>query len=81
MKTLLKFGSETCAPCKVIQPLLDRLTSVRVRNIDVTKEVKLAAEYRVRTLPMLILLDEEGGILRTHIGSIKKLELDKFVGD
>lgn len=54
--TLLDFHAEWCGPCKMMKPILEQLKSemgdrVRVIQIDVDKNQKLAEMFQIRGVP------------------------------
>lgn len=70
---LLDFGAAWCPPCRVIEPLLDRLASqhegrVRVLKVDADASAALAARHRVRALPTVISF-VAGAEHKRHVGS------------
>jgi thioredoxin 1 len=54
--TLLDFHAEWCGPCKMMKPILEQLKSemgnrVRVIQIDVDRNQKLAEMFQIRGVP------------------------------
>ena len=61
---LVDFSAEWCGPCKMMAPVLEQLKSkmagkIRILKIDVDKNRDLAGQYRVQSVPTLILF--QGG--------------------
>jgi len=61
---LVDFSAEWCGPCKMMAPVLEQLKSkmagkIRILKIDVDKNRELAGQYRVQSVPTLILF--QGG--------------------
>ena len=61
--TLVDFYATWCGPCKMMHPILDQLKAsmgdaVTVVKIDVDKNQELSAEYRVQSVPTLILFKD-----------------------
>ena len=59
MKKILRFTASWCQPCKVMAENLERANikmPIEVIDIDVNDE--LANEYGIRSVPCLVMLDE-----------------------
>lgn len=66
---LLKFYAGYCQPCKVLSKTLSEKFSEHplvktMENIDIEADFKTASTFRVRSLPTLVIIDENGGELR-----------------
>jgi len=61
--TLKDFYADWCGPCKTQDPILEDLeedwTDVEFEKIDVDEEQDIANEYQVRSLPTLVVENEE----------------------
>lgn len=66
--TLKDFYADWCGPCKTQDPILDELAeewdSVEFEKVDVDEEQDVANEYQVRSLPTLIIENEDGVVER-----------------
>jgi thioredoxin 1 len=77
---LLELGSDTCIPCRRMQPILAELRSeyagqLNVEFIDIRKDTGTAARYRVRVMPTQIFLNAEGKVLSRHEGFYPKADI------
>ena len=66
---LVNFSAGWCAPCKVMAPVIDRISDhyreqLRVISIDIDKSHELALEYMVHSIPCLILFRQAKEIRR-----------------
>lgn len=75
MKKILKFYSPTCGPCKVVSRNLSTLKGVEIQSIDTSDEdnKSLMDEWKVRTVPTVIVLGENNELLGEFRG-IKPIE-------
>lgn len=67
--TLVDFFATWCGPCKMMHPVLEQLKeelgeSVRVIKIDVDKNMDLSMQYRIQSVPTLILFKNGAAVWR-----------------
>lgn len=76
MRTVLKFYSPTCGPCKVMDANLKSIDNIEVVNVDITddKNTELVDMYSIKSVPSIVILTEEGGIKHTGILTVDKLK-------
>ena len=69
--TLMDFQADWCGPCKTQEPILEELEDdwpeVTFERIDVEEKQDIANEYQVRSLPTLI-IENDDGIVERFIG-------------
>jgi len=57
MKEILYFSADWCGPCKQLGPIMESLASqINYRKINVDNDQELSAQYGIRNIPTLILL-------------------------
>ena len=70
---LLKFGAEWCAPCKSMDEQLKDFTACQIERHDVDsdniKTLELIDKYKIRSVPTMILLDDNDNIIHIWTGS------------
>lgn len=75
MKRIIKFEKQDCAPCKMLSEYLDN-NGVSYERINAFDRPELAAKFRVRSLPTLIVLDQDQEVARSigfKVDELKKL--------
>jgi len=69
--TLKDFYADWCGPCKTQDPILEELAEeygdVDFEKIDVDEQQEIANEYQVRSLPTLI-VENDDGIVERFVG-------------
>ena len=69
--TLTDFYADWCGPCKTQDPIIEDIkedwTNVEFEKVDVDEEQDIANEYQVRSLPTLV-VENENGIVERFIG-------------
>ncbi len=77
---LLQFTAKWCGPCKMLTPIVDQVEQkikqfADVRRIDVDEEHNMGAEFSIRAIPTLVLLDKDGSIYWRHTGVLSEGDL------
>ena len=69
--TLKDFYADWCGPCKTQDPILDDLaeewTDVEFEKVNVDEQQDVANEYQVRSLPTLV-VENDDGIVERFVG-------------
>ena len=84
MVQAIKFYADWCGPCKVYDRVWTKVESelnekVKFKSINVEKDTSgLAAEYKVRSIPFTVIINEEGKTT-TKTGLIKEEELKELL--
>ena len=70
--TVVKFSSDWCNPCKVLQKTLDRLEpqypNVNFIHVDVEESPELAQEFQIQNIPVMIFMNADGEIVNRKVG-------------
>ena len=74
-KVLLDFWAPWCAPCRMVVPLVEEIAKerpdIKVGKINVDESQELAKQFRVFSIPTLIVM-ENGRIVRQEQGARPK---------
>jgi thioredoxin 1 len=84
VKQLLHFTADWCQPCKKIKPIIESYIlenlDIKYTQINVDENPAITTEYKVRSVPTLIVLID-GEITNRHSGVITVVELDKLINN
>ena len=79
---LVDFSAAWCGPCNMIGPIVEQLSEeksdVEFFNVDVDKNPDLAMEYRIPSIPALVLF-KDGKEADRSIGVIPKDKIEEFI--
>ena len=83
-KVLLDFWATWCGPCQMIAPIVEEIAeeneSITVGKIDVDKEMALATQFGIVSIPTLIVI-EKGKVIAKAVGYRPKADLLKLIED
>ena len=69
MKKILYFTASWCGPCKALAPRMEKLSNqINYRKIDIDSNQDLSMKYGIRSVPSLVLVDENGNELNRIVG-------------
>ncbi len=77
-KVLLDFWASWCGPCRMIAPFVDEIaeerSDIKVCKINVDEEQELAVQFRVMSIPTLVVV-ENGEVVNQMMGARPKRDI------
>lgn len=84
--TFVELGSKNCVPCKMMQPVMDKIekdyagkVKVVFHDVWTTAGRPYAKEYGIRAIPTQVFLDKEGKEFFRHLGFFPEEEIVKVL--
>jgi len=82
--TLKDFYADWCGPCKTQDPILEDVEEeypgVEFEKVNVDEQQDVANEYKVRSLPTLIIENEEG-VVERFVGVTQADDIESALAD
>jgi len=82
MVTMVDLGSDTCIPCKLMAPIMEKVEKkyrgkAAVILIDVRKNQEPAKRFGIRAIPTQIFFNKQGKEAYRHAGFMSEAEIDR----
>lgn len=77
---MVDFGAEWCGPCKVLEPIMEKVASevsFNVFKVDIDDCPNLAKKFGIRGVPTVIVF-QDGKVSKTNVGLTNKDALLKL---
>lgn len=76
---LIDFWAEWCGPCKMLSPIVDQIAGevtqkARVGKVNVDEQPELASQFKVMSIPTLVMI-KDGKPVATSVGVKPKKEI------
>jgi thioredoxin-like negative regulator of GroEL len=81
MKQVLYFSAGWCSACKGVTPIIEQLVSTKsipVNKIDTDYDVSYVEEYKIKSIPTIIVL-ENGNEIKRYTGPITLAQLQNLI--
>ncbi len=80
---LIDFWAPWCAPCRMMNPIIEQLAAeyagkVKVGKINVDEEAELAQTFGVMSIPTIVLI-KDGKVVKQVVGVSSKMELEAML--
>jgi len=82
-RKVIRVTADWCKPCQAFGPIVDRVAEslgLGVEVLNYETDSARVSQYRVRSLPTLVLVGESGEMVDRLAGAVSTSELRKFLG-
>ncbi|TVZ56348.1 thioredoxin [Lutibacter sp. Hel_I_33_5] len=82
---LVDFYADWCGPCKMLAPVLEKLSEeygekINIYKIDTEAQPELSAAFGIRSIPSMLFCPAEGEPQMAN-GALPKPELERIIAD
>lgn len=79
---LLKFYASWCGPCKGLASVIEGMKDlpVPIQNVDIDAEMDTARKYNVRSVPTMVLVNDDGSEVKRVVGMMNEKQIIEFMG-
>jgi len=82
MKRVIRFTASWCGPCKMLAKTLDEIeTNIPIEVVDIDEQSDVAVEFGVRSVPTLIMMDNQNNVSKRLVGVKPQAELQEWFND
>lgn len=80
---LLDFWASWCGPCRMVSPIVDEIANerndIKVGKINVDEQGELSMQFRIVSIPTLIVM-KNGEVANKTVGAMPKEEILNLLG-
>ena len=80
-KVVIDFYAEWCGPCKMLSPILDKVSkelNLDIYKVNVDEVEDVARQYGIMSIPTVMIF-EKGKMTKKNVGFMDEAELREFV--
>ena len=75
---LVDFYADWCGPCRMLAPVLEQVTGVKIVKVNTDENPNLAAKYSISSIPRLLFM-KDGKVVDQLAGLVSKQTIQSKV--
>lgn len=77
---ILKFSADWCRPCKQLSAIMDKMEiPYTLEQIDIDEKDDIAISYGIRSVPTLVLVEDDGKELKRLVGLANETKIKEWL--
>lgn len=78
---VLKFYADWCGPCKSLSATIENYYKgdIPIEDVNIETQTDLAIQYRIRSVPVCVLLDDNGNEIKRQGGVMMIDQFEEFL--
>lgn len=78
---VLKFHATWCGPCQGLGMVIDGIDNLPmiVESVDIDDNMQMAQKYGVRSVPTMVIVNDDGSEVKRKTGSMNENQLLEFL--
>ena len=83
LPVVVDFGAEWCGPCKVLDPILEKIAEehkdkIKIYKMNIDENPMTPQKFGIRGIPTIMIF-KKGELIDTKVGSLPKTALETWI--